>query len=874
MNSSKHFVIALLTIFLSTGGAIINASSSVQVDANSIEVTNLVAPNIKRSIPINTSVNTNSPTALNRIQTTEGSTFINLLEPNQRTIPTPFSSLKNSMATDYDAAQVASAHYLRKMQADITEDNAGNGNASIPDDDPDDAGWDWTTTTFTHSTNASPVNLYGPTVLGAYYTYLETGNPALFTVMQDVADHLVTVGTTASYYSFDMKFLMLFNDLYSNEVTATTIYADAAKAKYDQRLADHGGTATSFAEYIRDGRGITQGYQNGIIAWDIGSYAVAAQMLFNQFGAPYDTDADDIAEVLWQDSYNSNPGYFDIIADAGWDPTYADNNFWWYTLGITGLIVAFDATGSHTAEIPDLVARIQASQYANGAISSGYGAHTDDDSYQATAYAMMALGTLDQVTYQGDINSMGEWLGNTQDVSGGWLYTSGDHNPEIGGECTSGLYFTLSSIGDVVDFDAAQIAGADYLRKLQADITEDNAGNGTMDDPDDPDDGGWDWVATTFSHGTSASPTNIYGATVLGVYYTYLETGDAALFTVMQDAADHIVSTGPSINRSAADMKFLLLFNDLYTAEISATTVYSDAAKSKYDQRLIDNGGTATSFAVYIRDIRGVTQGYANGIIAWDIGIHSVVAQMLYEVYGGTYDIDADDIAEVLWQDSYNSNPGLFDVVADAGFDPTYADNNFWWYTLGLTGLIDAFNASGTHTTEIPDLVARLQASQYPEGGISGSYGANPDDQDWQSTGYTMMSLGEFDQATYQSNINKMGDWLVATQDVSGGWVYSSSGNHYPEIVGECTAGLFYTLTSCCINIRGNVDGSPDDLVDISDLVFLVAYQFEAGVTPSCIEEADINGSGGAEPIDIADLVLLVAYMFDPGSGLTPSVCP
>ncbi len=871
MKSKRHSIITLLIILLLTSGISAKSLPANYLDTNVDDLKNLIpiisekTDNLKESSTIK-----KTPIIINSSSAFFWDSNIQHYYAPKADKPT-INTLKRSFAVDYDAAQIASADYLRRMQADITEDNAGNGNASIPDDDPDDAGWDWTTTIFTHSPNASPTNLYGVAALGAYYTYLETGDAALFTVMQDVADHAVSTGPSVIRSAADMKFLMLFNDLYSTEVTATTVYSDAAKAKYDERIVSNGGTATSLAEYIRDLRGVTQGYQNGIIAWDIGIYSVVAQMLFDRYGATYNIDADDIAEVLWQDSYNSNPGYFDIIADAGYDPTYTDNNFWWYTLGITGLINAFNASGTHTTEIPDLVARIQASQYPNGAISSGYGANSGDDSYQTTAYAMMALGSLDQTTYQTDINSMGEWLGNTQDTSGGWLFTSGEHIPVIGGECTSGLYYTLSSPGDLVDFDAVQVAGANYVRKMQADISEDNAGNGTMDDPDDPDDGGWDWVTSTFSHGTSNSPTNIYGATVLGVYYTYLETGDAALFTVMQDAADHIVSTGPSINRSATDMLFLMHFNNLYSTEVSSTTVYSDAAKSKYDQRLADNGGTATSFVEYIRDVRGVTQNYKNGIIAWDIGFYSVVAQMLFDVYGGTYDVDADDIAEVLWQDSYNNNPGYFDVVADAGWDPTYTDNNFWWYTLGITGLIDAFNASGNHADEIPGLVARLQASQYPSGAISYCYGANLDDEDWQSTAYSMMSLGVLDQATHQAEINSMGDWVVGTQDVSGGWVYTS-GDHYPQTGGQLTAGLYYTLNSCCINFRGNVDNDPLDEIDISDLVVLVAYAFGSGSAPTCMEEADIDGSGGSAPVDISDIVLLVAYMFQ--NGAAPANCP
>ena len=59
---------------------------------------------------------------------------------------------------------------------------------------------------------------------------------------------------------------------------------------------------------------------------------------------------DDIAEVIYQDSYEQNPGYFDLTTSKnnGWDPTYANLDYYWYTLGITGLIDAFESAGVHT----------------------------------------------------------------------------------------------------------------------------------------------------------------------------------------------------------------------------------------------------------------------------------------------------------------------------------------------------------------------------------------------------------------------------------------------------------------------------------------------------------------------------------------------
>jgi hypothetical protein len=352
----------------------------------------------------------------------------------------------------------------------------------------------------------------------------------------------------------------------------------------------------------------------------------------------------------------------------------------------------------------------------------------------------------------------------------------------------------LTAVGDAVDFGDALIAGADYLQAMQADVTDDNAGNGTdgVDEtPDDPDDAGWDWVVTSplFHHTTAASPTNIYGETANGLLGAYLKTGDVGYFTAMTDCADEI-KTSRITYRTGSDVIFLLDYNDLTGV---SSTEYADSAKAKFDGRM-DAYGHAGKFARYIRDVRA-GQGYENGIIPWDIGIWARAAAMLADEYPSDpfdYAAAADTIAEVLWQDTFNDNPGYFDLDEDDGWDPDYGDLDYYWYNLGLCGLIDAFNASGLHTSEISGLVTRLLAGQYVSGAISYCYGANEDDEDWQSTAYAAMTLGRLDKATYQSEINMMGYYLGATQDASGGWVYSS-GNHYPQVGGEMTGGIYYT---------------------------------------------------------------------------------
>lgn len=67
-------------------------------------------------------------------------------------------------------------------------------------------------------------------------------------------------------------------------------------------------------------------------------------------------------------------------------------------------------------------------------------------------------------------------------------------------------------------------------------------------------------------------------------------------------------------------------------------------------------------------------------------------------------------------------------------------------------------------------------------------------------------------------------------------------------------------IVGCCEGIRGNVDS--DGGVDISDLVFMVDYQFRNGAEPGCFEEADLNAD---LIIDVSDMVYLVDYQFRNG---------
>jgi hypothetical protein len=91
-------------------------------------------------------------------------------------------------------------------------------------------------------------------------------------------------------------------------------------------------------------------------------------------------------------------------------------------------------------------------------------------------------------------------------------------------------------------------------------------------------------------------------------------------------------------------------------------------------------------------------------------------------------------------------------------------------------------------------------------------------------------------------------------------WSHSTNGNSVPSWDGpHC-----FVAAGCCVGIRGNVNGDAGDVIDISDLVYLVDYMFADGPEPPCFDEGNINGDGATD-IDISDLVHLVDYMFTDG---------
>jgi len=70
-----------------------------------------------------------------------------------------------------------------------------------------------------------------------------------------------------------------------------------------------------------------------------------------------------------------------------------------------------------------------------------------------------------------------------------------------------------------------------------------------------------------------------------------------------------------------------------------------------------------------------------------------------------------------------------------------------------------------------------------------------------------------------------------------------------------------YIVATCCKNLTGNVDGSPDDICDLGDLTALIDYLFISFTEPECMEEANTDGDAGGL-VDLGDLTALIDYLF------------
>jgi len=111
----------------------------------------------------------------------------------------------------------------------------------------------------------------------------------------------------------------------------------------------------------------------------------------------------------------------------------------------------------------------------------------------------------------------------------------------------------------------------------------------------------------------------------------------------------------------------------------------------------------------------------------------------------------------------------------------------------------------------------------------------------------------------------------VTGLDVTLTWKHRVAAGVYEP--GGDTWSYSVAIDSCCVDLRGNIDGDPTDEILVTDLSYLVDFLFQGGPPPPCTDEGNIDGiTNAGGPIDEADLLYLIAYLFQ--NGPLPVACP
>jgi len=285
-----------------------------------------------------------------------------------------------------------------------------------------DGGWEWMNPdTNPNHGMPSPANTLGVTCQGILDCYRTGAQNRCLKACELVYDAMVvnSKDPTPSKHRMrgpDIGFLVELS-----QATGIAEYADFAKTRWASARAEFGGgTATGFAEFIRD---IRKG-QNlpAIISWDINLYIQSLLYLDCYFpGQGFDAEAKAMAEVIYKSLYVA-PVDFDIT-----DPTA--NEFW---NGISGAMEAFETTGLYSEESEALITQLMSGQEDDG----HWPGIVDGSDLQTTAYACLAL--MNAAEDRPVVSAM-NFIVTNQLANGGWLYDGGE-NTEVTSEVIQAIY--------------------------------------------------------------------------------------------------------------------------------------------------------------------------------------------------------------------------------------------------------------------------------------------------------------------------------------------------------------------------------------------------------------------------------------------------
>jgi hypothetical protein len=175
---------------------------------------------------------------------------------------------------------------------------------------------------------------------------------------------------------------------------------------------------------------------------------------------------------------------------------------------------------------------------------------------------------------------------------------------------------------------------------------------------------------------------------------------------------------------------------------------------------------------------------------------------------------------------------------------------------------IDVALAHGTPVNTIPNIPGTPAGETIPITQTDYDYSTSCTDAESDQV-YYRWAWGDGDTSAWLGPYNS-GETCVATHQWADPGTYEVRvQSRDPWYQSDWSAPLVVNPT-CCVGIRGNVNGDAGDDVNVADLTSLVDYLFRGGPTPDCQKEANVNGDAG-EQINVADLTYLVDFLFRGG---------
>ena len=309
-----------------------------------------------------------------------------------------------------------------------------DGGDRLVDMQQDDGGWDWPLYDGDY-TNASPKNTAAPIAMGLLAAYEATGDSSYLDKAIEAGEFIKAESPPHS----------TANGIFMgklSEVTGDTSYATDVKEEFYDKL-DTGGytkgttnySTSTYAQYIYELR-VSQGNFN-LGLWDVGLAAAGAAMVgaSSQSLSDWQTAIETGLVTYWQDDYSVVQDGNSVIGLAG--AIYGLSELGVDTLNAK--IVSSNALNGATT-LTELVEVLLGYQTDSGAFSN-YASFVDDiyTGAQVTAYAIIALASVDADLYEAEIAAAASWLSSVQLSTGGW---SGDweaddstrENNEVTGE--------------------------------------------------------------------------------------------------------------------------------------------------------------------------------------------------------------------------------------------------------------------------------------------------------------------------------------------------------------------------------------------------------------------------------------------------------